>query len=297
MARKGTQISLKDIDIDSSDSGSEPKVAHKKKRRRRRRRRYHLPGTDKMKHSDEENPYADVLTGVDLGAPVPDPAPTVDIVPVKVGPGGKKRRSKKHRKPVDTIEEVTQPSETLSIKKITSLSETTTHFMTAEKAAISIQRNWRRRMAIRRRAINLILAVVRGKQGHNCALRMRELQDYKSKAMQIPRYVLIWTVYIVILFLTLLCLYINLIFGIKFSLDQQYKWVMATYVATFMDWIVYSTSKIVLQWLLPPYVTEVLFVFCVVGVVAFGMFCGEILDPEKRPWTESLQIVCDILPV
>ena len=34
-------------------------------------------------------------------------------------------------------------------------------------------------MAIRRRAINLILAVVRGKQGHNRALRMRELQDYK----------------------------------------------------------------------------------------------------------------------
>ena len=30
--------------------------------------RYHLPGTDKMKHSDEENPYADVLTGVDLGS-------------------------------------------------------------------------------------------------------------------------------------------------------------------------------------------------------------------------------------
>merc|ERR1719389_1435448 len=104
MARKGTQMKIKDIDLDldSSESSSEPKPVHKKKkRRRRRRRRYHLPGTDKMKHSDEENPYTDVLTGVDLGAPVPDPAPTVDIVPVKVGPDGKKRRSKKHRKPVE----------------------------------------------------------------------------------------------------------------------------------------------------------------------------------------------------
>ena len=31
--------------------------------------------------------------------------------------------------------------------------------------------------------------------------------------MQIPRYILIWIVYIAIIFLTLFCLYINLIFG------------------------------------------------------------------------------------
>merc|ERR1712032_1632402 len=105
------------------------------------------------------------------------------------------------------------------------------------------------RMAVRRKAINRILAVVRGKQGHNRALRMRELQDYKSKAMQIPRYLLIWTVYIVIVFLTLFCLYINLIFGIKFTKEQQYDWVSTTYLAIFLDWVIYSTSKIVLQWL------------------------------------------------
>ena len=56
---------------------------------------------------------------------------------------------------------------------------TVSHIIQAEKAAVAIQRNWRRRMAVRRRAMNRILAVVRGKQGHNRALRMRELQDYK----------------------------------------------------------------------------------------------------------------------
>lgn len=150
-------------------------------------------------------------------------------------------------------------------------------------------------MAVRRRAINRILAVVRGKQGHNRALRMRELQDYKSKAMQIPRYVLIWTVYIVIVFLTLLCLYINLIFGIKFTKEQQYDWVSTTYVALCLDWVVYSTSKIVLQWLLPPYVTEVLFVGCVVGVVSFGLVCQEIMG--KEAWASDFEIICDVLPV
>jgi len=52
-----------------------------------------------------------------------------------------------------------------------------------------------------------------------------------------------------------------------------------------------------LQWLLPPYVTEVLFILCVVGVIAFGYFCGDIMDPERNPWTAGFQIVCDVLPV
>jgi len=295
MARAGTQMHLKDID--SSDSGPEKSPVPKKKRRRRRRRRYHLPGTDKLKGSDEENPYTDVLTGVDLG----DPAPTVDIIPRRVGPTAKKKkkkRSRAHRRAVDTIEEIIeeipQPPETISNVKITSLSDTTSHFMTAEKAAVAIQRNWRRQMAVRRRAINRILAVIRGKQGHNRALRMRELQDFKSKAMQIPRYILIGIVYSVILFLTLFCIYLNLIFGIKFTLEEQYAWVTATYLATFLDWVVYSTSKIILQWLLPPYVTECFFVLCVAGVVLFGVFCGQIMGRE--PWAQDFEIICDVLP-
>ena len=36
-------------------------------------------------------------------------------------------------------------------------------------------------MAVRKRAINLILAVIRGKQGHNRALRKRELNVFKVR--------------------------------------------------------------------------------------------------------------------
>ena len=52
-----------------------------------------------------------------------------------------------------------------------------------------------------------------------------------------------------------------------------------------------------LQWLLPPYVTEVLFILCVVGVIIFGYFCGDIVDPERNPWTAGYEVMCDILPV
>ena len=34
--------------------------------------------------------------------------------------------------------------------------------------------------------------------------------------------------------------------GIKFTPEQQFKWVWATFLATFLDWVLYSTSKIVL---------------------------------------------------
>merc|ERR1712100_924349 len=167
--------------------------------------------------------------------------------------------------------------------------DTSMKLLTGERAAIAIQRNWRRRVVTRRRAINRILAVVRGKQGRNRALRMRELKLFQSKAMHLPRVVLITLVYAVIIFLTLLCMYINLIFGIKFTKEQQYDWVSTTYVALCLDWVVYSTSKIVLQWLLPPYVTEVLFVGCVVGVVSFGLVCQEIMG--KEAWASDFEII------
>ena len=35
--------------------------------------------------------------------------------------------------------------------------------------------------------------------------------------------------------------------GIKFTPEQQFKWVWATFLATFLDWVLYSTSKIVLE--------------------------------------------------
>merc|ERR1712025_650892 len=119
---------------------------------------------------------------------------------------------------------------------------------------------------------------------------MRELNAFSGKAMQGLRILLIALVYTVRIF-------INLIFGIKFTPEQQFKWVWATFLATFLDWVLYSTSKIVLEWLLPPYVTEVFFILCVVGVITFGYFCGDIVDPERNPWTAGFEIMCDVLPV
>merc|ERR1711907_210154 len=179
----------------------------------------------------------------------------------------------------------------------TSMVETTTRIKTVDKAALTIQRNWRRRLAVRRRAVNRIIAVIRGKQGHNRALRMRELNAFTGKATEGLRILLVALVYSVLIFITLLCIFINLIFGIKFTQEQQLKWVWATFLATFLDWVLYSTSKIVFEWLLPPYVTEVLFILCVVGVVVFGYFCGDIVDPERNPWTAGLEVLCDVLPV
>ena len=52
-----------------------------------------------------------------------------------------------------------------------------------------------------------------------------------------------------------------------------------------------------LQWILPPYLTELLFLSCAVGIIAFGFVCGDVVDPEKYPWTAGIAIVCDVLPV
>jgi hypothetical protein len=166
------------------------------------------------------------------------------------------------------------------------------HTETGVKAAALIQRNWRIKAKIRKRAVNHLLAVIRGKQGRNRALRMRELQFYKSKALQLPRILLVTLVYTAISFLTLFSIFINLIFGIKFDVEKQHKWVVVTYLAIFLDWVVYSSSKIVLEWLLPPYVTECVFVICCASVLLFGYFCGDITEGE----TSSLSIICDVLP-
>merc|ERR1712070_96657 len=114
--------------------------------------------------------------------------------------------------------------------------------------------------------------------------------------MEVPRLILVTFCYAVIIFLTGLCMYINLIFGVKFTKEQQTAWVTATYIGLLLDWGVYSTSQIILQWLLPQYITEILFIFFIGGILAFGVFCGEIMDPATRPWTQDLQFVCDVLP-
>merc|ERR1712032_1510239 len=91
-------------------------------------------------------------------------------------------------------------------------------------------------------------------------------------ALEKLRVALVALVYIVILFLTALCIYINLIFGIKFTVDKQHNWVLTTYLAILLDWDVYSSSKIVLEWLLPPYVTECFFALCCGSILLFGYF-------------------------
>ena len=35
--------------------------------------------------------------------------------------------------------------------------------------------------------------------------------------------------------------------GIKFTVDKQHNWVLTTYLAILLDWVVYSSSKIVLE--------------------------------------------------
>ena len=38
-------------------------------------------------------------------------------------------------------------------------------------------------------------------------------------------------------------------------------------------------------------------ILCVVGVIIFGYFCGDIVDPERNPWTAGYEVMCDVLPV
>ena len=60
--------------------------------------------------------------------------------------------------------------------------------------------------------------------------------------------------------------------------------------------IALSFLHVHIQWLLPSFVC---FLFCVTAfivVVIFGAYCGEILDTERRSWSENINIFCDVLP-
>ena len=51
-----------------------------------------------------------------------------------------------------------------------------------------------------------------------------------------------------------------------------------------------------IQWILPTHVT---YLFCAIAfilVVIFAAYCGEILDTERRSWSENINIFCDVLP-
>merc|ERR1712048_90403 len=151
-----------DPEIHPSNSASQDKKQQSKKRRERKRRR--RSSNTKIEDSDDESSYVDVLTGVDLGRPTVHPV--LDIMPKRVGPNVTLEKGSNHReKSTDKSELPVFVSATKENSKSNiSMVETTTRIKTVDKAALTIQRNWRRRLAVRRRAVNRIIAVIRGKQ-------------------------------------------------------------------------------------------------------------------------------------
>merc|ERR1712048_1265999 len=80
--------------------------------------------------------------------------------------------------------------------------------------------------------------------------------------------------------MTLFCIFMQLIYGVKFAFETQVGWIQAYWVAMFIEFVPMSLMRIILSWLLPDYWLWGVMLLIAVSIVWFGTQCEEILtDP------------------
>lgn len=159
-----------------------------------------------------------------------------------------------------------------------------------ESAAHKLQRRFRRKKARRARAINRISAWFRGKKGRTRALRAWELQELNiNKHMQCMRWALLVICYTLLAILSAFAIFLNLIFGIKFSKSGQVtEWVHFTLLTILIDLLLYSPIRILCRWVMPLFLVFICYVIFFFGVVSFAIYCDGELD--------EVQDLCEFLP-
>merc|ERR1712118_415942 len=98
-------------------------------------------------------------------------------------------------------------------------------------------------------------------------------------------------------FFTGLAIFLNLIYGIVFTPEEQKQWMLVTHLTIAFEIVIYTPLTVVLKWLLPPYLTECIFLIFFVVIIIFAVHCQDILDTERRNWSDNVNLFCEILPV
>ena len=111
--------------------------------------------------------------------------------------------------------------------------------------------------------------------------------------MHIRRRVLLGISYFTVLFFLAASLYINLIFGVKFTQKQTQGWVTVTAVTLLVDLLVFSTARIMLLWLVPSNVLRVLMLLLVAVVVVYSLFCSQLAASIGSDG----KFLCEISPI
>jgi len=157
-------------------------------------------------------------------------------------------------------------------------------------AIVRIQRRYRLRWAKLMRSRDIILTALRGKIDRMRKRRKRELDSVKDKFC-VAKYFLVGLIYLVIAFLTVMCILMQLLIGIYFDFETELRWVQAYWLAMFIETVPLSFTKIIFSWLLPKFWLWGFVIVLGGSVVWFGTQCEEILTDRMH------QIyVCETLP-
>merc|ERR1712224_883514 len=79
---------------------------------------------------------------------------------------------------------------------------------------------------------------------------------------------------------TLLAIWVNFVFAVRFDVAAQYDWILATAFAMAFDLLAMSAVRIFMLWVFPQVALVIVLLVLTVGSVLFGTFCGDDITPD-----------------
>ena len=164
-----------------------------------------------------------------------------------------------------------------------------------EKAVVTLQAHVRRRIVTNTTVHKHVCGVgskLRKQKRLKTFLREAEFDHYK-KDLLVSRRTLLGIAYFTVSFFLAASLYINLIFGIKFTQKQTESWISVTAATLVIDLLVFSTARIMLLWIVPQSVLRFLMLILIAAVVVYTLFCAEIAAALGSDGT----FLCEVSPI
>merc|ERR1712037_597575 len=115
-----------------------------------------------------------------------------------------------------------------------------------EHAVVTLQAHVRRRV-VTHKHVRGVETKLRKQKNIKTFLREAEFDHYK-KDLLASRRVLLGIAYFTVFFFLAASLYINLIFGVKFTQEQTESWIGVTGACLALDLLLFSTARIMLLW-------------------------------------------------
>ena len=164
-----------------------------------------------------------------------------------------------------------------------------------EHAVVTLQAHVRRRI-VTQKTIHKHVRGVETKLIEEKRLKtfLREAEfDHYKKDLLVSRRTLLGIAYFTVSFFLAASLYINFIFGVKFTQKQTESWIGVTAACLVLDLLLFSTTRIMLLWLVPQSVLRVLLIILLVGAITYTIFCGDMAEAMGFDG----DIFCELSPI